>query len=186
MEVEQLVWTYCKKKKKKRQSGWKKMEVGGIQGRGQGLGLYLGHSEANGMTRTRGKGGSGIHIPPGSILCHCFCSSLHQYPLQKRVRAGCSHADPSGLYQKGEVTVLVSRPPYCCQVAGYSLPPSHLRSVSYELQGLSSGNFYLCKYYVTAGPSPGEQQIKQQSNSIPIIKKKKNNCNWALHCTGKK
>lgn len=43
----------------------------------------------------------GILIPPGHILCHCCGISPFQYHLLKQidVRAGCSHADPNGLYR---------------------------------------------------------------------------------------
>lgn len=96
---------------------------------GPPLGAIRGH-------RMVGKVDFVIHIPPGPILCHCCCTASSEYLLlqQKEVRAGCSHADPSGLYQGGEVRALAPGRPYCCQVAGYFLPPlpPSVRPVSYE------------------------------------------------------
>lgn len=95
--MEQIFWTQGGNRDERN-------EVGCTQERGPGSGLHLGQSEAPGMAGLRRRG---ERVFPFSILC-----------FSRKRWAGCSHADPSGLYQGGEVRGLASGTAYCCQVAG--------------------------------------------------------------------
>lgn len=124
-----------------------------VQGRGLGLG-----STGGNQGRMREKGDSGKRIPSGPILCYCCCIFLVQYLLhsQRAYRAGCSHADPSGLYQGGEGRVLAPGHPHCCQVAKWFLLPHPVWDQSKMNSYVLSSPLKLS--YVTTGSRPKEQQ----------------------------